>query len=155
MAKKSVKTKSAGQSQQYRDCESVQQEESLALENILTLSLPGPVPLEVLKPLIVSNPNLHARHVGRLACLEAAHFIKAARKNAEMSQKDLAEKLGCNQSYLSQVENPQGDHSVSLSFLAKVAQFCGGSIRIEFESDKSKHHGQNVFPISVNSNISK
>lgn len=102
---------------------------------VLGFSQDDSVCLNDVKRSVLDSPEARFRFVSRVAALEASHFTRSARKAAKLSQKQLAEGLGCGQSYVSQVENPKGQESVSLSFLARVASLCGGNVRIEFVPD--------------------
>lgn len=52
--------------------------------------------------------------------MELAAIIKKARKDLNLTQKDLADKAGINQSYISQLEN--GYISPSLSYAMAIAK---------------------------------
>jgi HTH-type transcriptional regulator / antitoxin HipB len=59
-----------------------------------------------------------------------AKLLKAARKEAHLTQKQLADRVGTQKSYISRLENGQGD--IPLSILFKVfEQGLGRKIRLE------------------------
>ena len=66
--------------------------------------------------------------------LEAEYQIRAqlieARQNQNITQKELAEKIGTKQSNISRLES--GSYNPSLGFLLKVAESLGKELHIEF-----------------------
>jgi DNA-binding XRE family transcriptional regulator len=73
------------------------------------------------------------------ASLHAAHFVEQARKQAKLSQADLAEKIGVSQARVSQMEKGEGPYGLSISLLERVAAACGGVLQIKFK--KAQHAG--------------
>jgi DNA-binding XRE family transcriptional regulator len=67
------------------------------------------------------------------ATLHAAHFVEQARKQAHLSQADLAEKIGVSQARVSQMEKGEGPYGLSISLLERVAAACGGTLQLKFE----------------------
>ena len=53
-----------------------------------------------------------------------------ARAELNLSQKELAEKLGIKQSHISRLEN--GNHNPSLAFMQRLAEGLGRTLYIEF-----------------------
>lgn len=61
-----------------------------------------------------------------------AELIKDARKQAYMTQKELAEKLSTKRSYISRIENASSD--IRLSTLRKIVEEgLGGKLRISID----------------------
>ena len=61
-----------------------------------------------------------------------AEMVKDARKQAHMTQKELADKLSTKRSYISRVENASGD--IRLSTLRKIVEEgLGGKLRISID----------------------
>jgi DNA-binding XRE family transcriptional regulator len=67
------------------------------------------------------------------ATLHAAHFVGQARKQAHLSQADLAEKIGVSQARVSQMEKGEGPYGLSISLLERVAAACGGTLQLKFK----------------------
>lgn len=61
-----------------------------------------------------------------------AEMVKDARKQAHMTQQELAEKLSTKRSYISRIENASGD--IRLSTLRKIVEEgLGGKLRISID----------------------
>ena len=61
-----------------------------------------------------------------------AEMVKDARKQAQMTQKELADKVSTKRSYISRVENASGD--IRLSTLRKIVEEgLGGKLRISID----------------------
>ena len=61
-----------------------------------------------------------------------AEMVKDARKQAQMTQKELADKLSTKRSYISRIENASGD--IRLSTLRKIVEEgLGGKLRISID----------------------
>lgn len=61
-----------------------------------------------------------------------AEMVKDARKQAQMTQKELADKLATKRSYISRIENASGD--IRLSTLRKIVEEgLGGKLRISID----------------------
>lgn len=59
-----------------------------------------------------------------------AEIVHKARKEAELTQKELAEKMHTSQSVISRIEN--GSKGISIGKLAEYAQACGKHLKVEF-----------------------
>lgn len=61
-----------------------------------------------------------------------AEMVRDARKQAHMTQKELADKLSTKRSYISRIENASGD--IRLSTLRKIVEEgLGGKLRISID----------------------
>lgn len=67
------------------------------------------------------------------AALRAAQFVEQTRKAANLSQAQLAKKVGVTQARISQVESGEGPLGPSISLLERIAKACGGLLRLSFE----------------------
>jgi len=67
------------------------------------------------------------------AILHAARVVVEARKQAKLSQADLAEKIGVSQARVSEMERAAGRYGLSISLLDRVATACGGTLKLKFE----------------------
>lgn len=70
---------------------------------------------------------------------DVALQIAALRKEAGMSQKELAKRVGTSQQQISRLESP-GYEGHSMSMLRRVAHVMGASVRVQIlrENDKRK-----------------
>ncbi len=75
----------------------------------------------------------HARneYERRYKAFKLGVLIKEARKNAKMTQHDLAERTGTKRTYISRIENDASD--IRLSTLLKIVEVgLGGKLEINF-----------------------
>lgn len=68
---------------------------------------------------------------------EIALQIAALRKEAGLSQKELAKRLGTSQQQISRLESPAYEGH-SLSMLRRVAGFLGATVHVELKKDRSQ-----------------
>jgi len=80
-----------------------------------------PVVTEGLKRL--HDPNLKTYTMDEVARLVFSNNIRLCRERGGLTQEELAKKLGCTQSYISQIEQP--DARPTLGTLQKVAEALG------------------------------
>lgn len=74
------------------------------------------------------------RRWGKLPAWEAlfpGYLLREARENAGLSQKQMAERLGCSQQAVAQAERP--DSNPTLAFLESWAAALGRQLEISFE----------------------
>ncbi|MGH7088221.1 MAG: helix-turn-helix domain-containing protein [Stellaceae bacterium] len=69
--------------------------------------------------------------------LEFGRALRIARKQAGLSQTQLAEHLGCSQQHLSRVE--RGAHTVNLPTMIRFADAVGLNLRIVYEPRWSRY----------------
>ena len=70
-------------------------------------------------------------------CVKTGNVISAARKNAGITQKQLSEKIGVTQDYLSSAENGSAD--ISLETAKKLCNLLGISIEVLAYGEKLKN----------------
>jgi len=68
---------------------------------------------------------------------DVAMQIAALRKEAGLSQRELARRVGTSQQQISRLESP-GYEGHSLSMLRRVAQVMGASVRVQIERGRGK-----------------
>lgn len=78
----------------------------------------------------LGDPAFAAEYEAMRPEYEVIHAMVAARIEAGMTQKELAEKTGIRQSNLSRIEN--GTSSPTVSTLARIAEGMGKRLKIEF-----------------------
>lgn len=74
--------------------------------------------------------------------LKIGYKINKARKEKELSQKELAEKIGTAQSNISRIE--RGDQNISSELLYKIAKALDKELVVEFQ-DKSWKEFNNIY----------
>ncbi len=78
----------------------------------------------------LEDPMLYEEYKALEPEYEIIRQILKARKELNLTQKELAEKIGIQQSNISRLES--GDYNPSLDFLKKVAKGLGKELHIEF-----------------------
>lgn len=66
-----------------------------------------------------------------------AGSLKEMRRQAKLTQAQLAEKLGVSQGWISQIESGLPDHAPSLETVARFALACGFVAQVSFTSEGS------------------
>ena len=86
------------------------------------------------------DPAFAARFKDAGEAWDVAIQIAALRKEAGLTQRELAKRVGTSQQQISRLESP-GYEGHSLSMLRRVAQVMGASVRVQIERGrgKSKH----------------
>jgi DNA-binding XRE family transcriptional regulator len=82
---------------------------------------------------MASKKKTRPRIGAETATLHAAHFVSQARKQAKLSQADLAEKIGVSQARVSRMEKGEGRYGLSITLLERVAAACGGTLQLKFK----------------------
>jgi transcriptional regulator with XRE-family HTH domain len=83
------------------------------------------------------DPDFAARFKDAGEAWDVAMQIAALRKEAGLSQRELAKRVGTSQQQISRLESPgYGGHS--LSMLRRVAQVMGASVRVQIERGRGK-----------------
>ncbi len=88
-----------------------------------------PFPLEEL--IQKASGSAREAFVERSAAFEAGDLVRMMREIADLTQKDLAQRISTSQSHLSEVERGNGVQGPTFSMLRKVATACGVTLRIE------------------------
>lgn len=86
---------------------------------------------EVLRRQLAGDADFAAQVENEDLNANIAVQIYAARKKAEMSQSDLADRIGTQQSVISRLEDADYD-AHSLSMLKKIADATGMKLRVQF-----------------------
>ncbi len=73
------------------------------------------------------DPTLKTYTMDEVARLVFGNNVRACRERAGLTQEELARRVGCTQSYISQLEQP--DARPTLGTLQKVAEALGCSVR--------------------------
>jgi DNA-binding XRE family transcriptional regulator len=71
----------------------------------------------------LQDPSLKTYTMEEVARLVFGNHIRACRERANLTQEELAQRMGCSQSYISQIEVP--DARPTLGTLQKVAEAIG------------------------------
>ncbi|MBZ4669394.1 MAG: transcriptional regulator, family [Defluviitaleaceae bacterium] len=85
---------------------------------------------EYKKKAFAEDPELYKEYKALEPEYEIIRQIIKARNELNLTQKELAEKIGIKQSNISRLES--GNYNPSLDFLKKVAQGLGKELHIEF-----------------------
>jgi len=83
------------------------------------------------------DPAFAARFKDAGEAWDVAMQITALRKEAGLSQRELAKRVGTSQQQISRLESP-GYEGHSLSMLRRVAQVMGASVRVQIERGRGK-----------------
>jgi predicted transcriptional regulator len=87
---------------------------------------------EYKKQSFAKNPNLKAEYEALRLEYEIIEQIIRARNEQQLTQKDLAERIGMRQSNISRMES--GAYNPSLAFLQKIAAGLGKELHVELRS---------------------
>jgi DNA-binding transcriptional regulator YiaG len=82
-----------------------------------------------------SGPEAQAVFFEQSAALEAGSLIREMRDRAELTQRELARRVGTSQSHLSDIERGIGLQGPTYSMLKNVARACNARLRIEIAPD--------------------
>lgn len=89
--------------------------------------------------------------IDKKALLDLVYEIKKRRLQMEITQKDLAERMGTTQAIISKFE--KGNYNPTFLFLQRLADVLGGSIKLYFEPRDNKEINRDEF--SKNDNFEK
>ena len=81
---------------------------------------------------ILEDPEIRIKYEEEKAKTEIALMVKRARKNALLTQRELAEKIGTSQSVIARLEGGHDLRTPSLSLLSRIAGVCGGILELGF-----------------------
>jgi len=77
-----------------------------------------------------SNPKLAASKGLSSAALRAGDLVRTMRKEARLSQTQLADNLGVKQSRISEIEAGVGTQGPTLDLMERIAKACGKTLQI-------------------------
>jgi len=78
------------------------------------------------------------------AVLQAARLIRQMREGAELTQRELAKRVGTPQPYLSELERGTGAQGPTFLMLQRIAKACGTELRIEVDARQHAREGASV-----------
>lgn len=81
---------------------------------------------------ILKYPEIRIKYEEEKVKSEIALMVKKARKNALLTQHQLAEKIGTSQSVIARLEGGHDLRIPSLSLLSRIACVCGGILEFGF-----------------------
>lgn len=94
--------------------------------------IPAGEPFPLDEFLASSTDEARAAFNEQTAVLQAGSLIREMRERAELTQRDLARKVGTTQPYLSDLERGTGLQGPTYLMLTNIARACGFSLRIEY-----------------------
>ncbi|MCB9085745.1 MAG: helix-turn-helix transcriptional regulator [Bdellovibrionaceae bacterium] len=86
---------------------------------------------------LLKNPEVRIKYEEERVKSEIAMVVKAARIKAELTQAELAEKVGTSQSVIARLESGSDSRTTSLSLLARIASACNASFEFGFSFKKA------------------
>jgi ribosome-binding protein aMBF1 (putative translation factor) len=81
---------------------------------------------------IMIDPEIRLRYHEERTKSQIAAVIKAARKRADLTQKQLAEKIETSQSVIARLESGADSRTPSLALLSKIAVACNAVFEFGF-----------------------
>lgn len=88
----------------------------------------APDPEEIKRDAYFNDPANAQEIAGQQAQIDLVIALYNARKDAGLTRKELAERLGASPAYITQIE--RGRRNVSLSTLARYAAACGKKVAV-------------------------
>ncbi|MEO1245242.1 MAG: helix-turn-helix domain-containing protein [Pseudomonadota bacterium] len=89
--------------------------------------------MESFRKQALKNPKVKAKYDALSAAFEMKRQMIALRKEAGLTQEQMAEMLGTKKSNISRLESINSDISPRLATIEEYARVLGYSIRVEFE----------------------
>jgi len=80
---------------------------------------------EAIKKSITDNPEMTFDFHEKLLTCWGANIIRKLRGEQELTQKEIAEKVGISQSFIARLENPNSNKEMSINTLVKVLNVLG------------------------------
>lgn len=102
-------------------------ERSMKLE---TKKLRG-TPFSQVKERLLKNPAVKRAYDDHTVILEAAAFIRQLRKNAGLTQEDLAKRMGVSQALIARLEVGDGKRGMTIAMFARVISACGQPVLVQ------------------------
>ncbi|RXG87330.1 helix-turn-helix transcriptional regulator [Bradyrhizobium zhanjiangense] len=82
-----------------------------------------------------ADPNLSAEKQLSSAAMRAGELVRAMRKDARLSQSQLAEKLGVSQARVSEIESGVGIQGPTWDLMERISVACGKTLGVATSSD--------------------
>lgn len=89
--------------------------------------------LERMRAKALQNPDVKAEYDALFAAFEMKRQMIALRKEAGLTQAEMAEKLGTKRSNISRLESLNASNSPSIATIENYARVLGYSLRLGFE----------------------
>ncbi len=93
-------------------------------------------PLDQLKAELMQDPAVHDAYKAQAAEYAVARAVIAARVGAGLSQAQLAQRMGTQQSFIARLESGRG--LPSMATMVKIAQATGTRLHVGFEGETAK-----------------
>lgn len=85
---------------------------------------------------ILKNPEIRIRYEEEKIKTDIGFMVRKARKNALLTQRELAEKIGTSQSAIARLEGGHDLRTPSFSLLFRIACVCGCALEFGFVFEK-------------------
>jgi DNA-binding XRE family transcriptional regulator len=87
---------------------------------------------------LLKDPEVRILYEEEKAKTKIALAMKAVRKDAGLTQSELAEKVGTTQSVIARLESGKDERVPSLPFLARIASACNVALEFGFRFKNSR-----------------
>jgi ribosome-binding protein aMBF1 (putative translation factor) len=101
-------------------------------------NLKRPLDRKALDALTLGTEQARAAYQEQRLTLEVGRTIRHARKHAELTQTELAQRAGIDQGDLSRLETGQGVRGATIAIVERVAQALGREVVIQFVDPATK-----------------
>jgi ribosome-binding protein aMBF1 (putative translation factor) len=78
-----------------------------------------------------ADPQLKIEYDTELLTLQIAGWVRQLRSKEDLTQKELANRMGVPASFISRIENPESEKAPNLQTLAKLANAFGKKLVVE------------------------
>lgn len=82
---------------------------------------------------IERDPQMRLEYEAASLAFQVADLVRNLRRSAQLTQADLAQKVGVSQPVIARLESPLEEREPSLATLAKIARVFNRKLVIEFE----------------------
>ncbi len=86
---------------------------------------------------LLRDPEVRIKFEEERIKSEISMLVKTARKKAELTQAELARRVGTSQSVIARLESGSDSRTPSLSLLARIASSCSASFEFGFNFKKA------------------
>ena len=86
---------------------------------------------------LLKDPEVRICFEIERARTELAAAVRGARQKADLTQAELADRIGTSQSVIARLESGDDQRTPSLPLLAKIAKACHGNLEIRFKFQKA------------------